>query len=927
MVVIHPASLSPNEPVLERPVLEHPVLDQGLVKPDKIRPAIAPVESLLRPEFSPIRSLPSQAIAEVPPPEQSAISSESIPPVDPGLPAQPSETVTEGLPPPSPVPPNLPVHPEGTPTASDPSAPGASSDTFERVFGHSHSNETQQIIVPFYIDDQLQGQIPILTATRSASTIRVQAAILLGKLGDAIRPDILQQLTAAIDPGGNLSLDTLQQVGLSAVFDDRRLDFRIQIPPALRRTNVYSAGTLPPDAASALRPSTVSGYLNLRLGQDFIWTGQAAIQGRQPIQSSVDGAVNVSGWVLEGSMSFAEDNTPALTRGDIRVVRDDPERAIRYTVGDLAVPVTGYQSSLPMLGIAAVRNFSIQPYRITRPINRFEFLLERPSTVEVLINGSPTQTLRLPAGTQDIRNLPLSGGVNNIELIITDDLGQVQRLSFPASVAGDLLSPGLQQFAYSFGFPSQTENGVRTYHWDDPTLTMTQRWGVNNQLTLGGYLQANLRQQLVGVEGIWATSRGNWGWNIAISRDSESRIDGAATLEYELTRSLGSGEGQQSLRLAAEYRGQNFTPLGDLVPKNDYSFDLSAAYSRPLFAGMNVNLTGRYQIGRGEIGNSYSIGLGLSQSFTNGIGLNLNLTQQQRSNGQGEQQATLSIFWLLPQQRQSVVSTTSLSTRSDPNSQLIWSINSDRSIDGTNSSITVSDTPDQHGLSGQLFYTGYRLEASLSQELTVPKADTNPMTNMTRLTLGTSIAFADGHWAWSRPITDSFAMIVRRANLRSQVLQVNPTGNGASARADGAGNAVLPGLQPYSIATVQINAPSLPVGYEVGQRQFSLLPTYRSGTAIYVGTEGTVFLRGILVDQNRAAIALQAGSIVSLSDTHWASVTLFTNQAGRFAVTGLKPGRYEIHLNTQSGVAQFEIPESRTGIYDLGTLEVPSVTP
>ncbi|NJR66492.1 MAG: fimbrial biogenesis outer membrane usher protein, partial [Leptolyngbyaceae cyanobacterium CRU_2_3] len=588
-------------------------------------------------------------------------------------------------------------------------------------------------------------------------------------------------------------------------------------------------------------------------------------------------------------------------------------------------PATGYQSSVPMLGIAVARNFSLQPYRATRPISRFEFLLERPSTVEVLINDRPTQTLRLPAGTQDIRDLPLNGGVNDVELIITDDLGQVQRLSFPASVAGDLLAPGLQQFAYSFGFPSQTENGTRTYQWDDPTLTLSHRWGVNNQLTLGGYLQASLQQQVMGVEGIWATSMGNWGWNAAMSRDRESRMDGAATLQYEFTRSLGSNGGQQSLRLAAEYRGQNFTPLGTLIAKNDYSLDFSASYSRPVLAGMNANLTGRYQIGRGETGDAYSIALGLSQSFANGISVNLNLAQQQRSDGQSEQQIALGLFWLLPRQRQSVVSTTRLSTRADLSSQLTWSINSGRNVDGLNGSITASGSPDQYGLSGQLSYTGYRLETSLAQELTFPKADMNAVTNTTRLTLGTAIAFADGHWAWSRPITDSFALMIRRANVRGRVLQINPSSNGASARADGLGSAVLPGLQPYSVSTVQIDAPDLPVGYDVGQRRYSLLPTYRSGTAIYVGTEGTVFLRGVLVNQNHEPIALQTGLIVSLSDANWASITLFTNQAGRFAVPGLKPGRYEIRLNNQLGVAQFEIPDGKTGIYDLGTLEVSGV--
>ena len=61
-----------------------------------------------------------------------------------------------------------------------------------------------------------------------------------------------------------------------------------------------------------------------------------------------------------------------------------------------------------MLGVSAVRNFSLQPYRVTRPISRFEFFLERDSTVDVFINDRFTQTLQLSAGAQDIRDLPLT---------------------------------------------------------------------------------------------------------------------------------------------------------------------------------------------------------------------------------------------------------------------------------------------------------------------------------------------------------------------------------------------------------------------------------------------------------------------------------------------------------------------------------------
>jgi outer membrane usher protein len=75
-----------------------------------------------------------------------------------------------------------------------------------------------------------------------------------------------------------------------------------------------------------------------------------------------------------------------------------------------------------------------------------------------------------------------------------------------------------------------------------------------------------------------------------------------------------------------------------------------------------------------------------------------------------------------------------------------------------------------------------------------------------------------------------------------------------------------------------------------------------------------------LTDAKGQAIALQAGEVRSLSDPQWEALTLFTNRAGKFEMTGFKAGRYELRL-IGSQTLQFEIPEGTSGLYDLGTLK------
>jgi outer membrane usher protein len=166
--------------------------------------------------------------------------------------------------------------------------------------------------------------------------------------------------------------------------------------------------------------------------------------------------------------------------------------------------------------------------------------------------------------------------------------------------------------------------------------------------------------------------------------------------------------------------------------------------------------------------------------------------------------------------------------------------------------------------------------------------------------------------------------VIRNENFRSQQVGINPNAGGYTARADNLGPAVVPDLQPYQVSTLRIDAPNLPLGYDVGRNVYHLLPSYRSGTLIRVGTEATVFIRGVLVDAKGEPVSLQAGEIVSLSDPNWKQVTLFTNKAGKFALEGFKPGRYELRLfiNQQHPIP-FEIPSGKAGVYDLGTLKVP----
>jgi hypothetical protein len=106
---------------------------------------------------------------------------------------------------------------------------------------------------------------------------------------------------------------------------------------------------------------------------------------------------------------------------------------------------------------------------------------------------------------------------------------------------------------------------------------------------------------------------------------------------------------------------------------------------------------------------------------------------------------------------------------------------------------------------------------------------------------------------------------------------------------------------------------------------FTLLPTYKSGFALYLGADPTVIVIGRLMDVGaQEPIAQRPIYIVSLNDTKAKPQVAFTNHKGKFQLLGLKPGSYEIRLDKsdEQTAISFEVPEGVGGIYRLGEVSL-----
>ncbi|MBI3561669.1 MAG: fimbrial biogenesis outer membrane usher protein [Gammaproteobacteria bacterium] len=791
--------------------------------------------------------------------------------------------------------------------------------------------EAVPIAVPLYLEQRQVGMVQMLIMPNAAESY-VLAAPVLTLLKDRVPPESLKTLETTVTQGF-LSLKDGTRGVVELLFDAARIALVVTIPSenkklrSLRARRDFDAAnkTITP-------PNAVSAYLNVFGAQDYVDRGlPSQHEGRQPLRMSVDGALNMKGWVLESSGDYIENDPRPWQRGDTRLVHDLPDDMIRTALGDLSYPVEGFQSFQPMLGLTVARNFDLQPYRVSEPTGRTSFFLVSSSRVDIYINDRKVQTLQLNSGPYDMTDFPVVNGSNNVKLVITDATGRVEVRYFDIVSDANLLAAGLHKFAYNVGVIATTANRDRDYDRDRPVLSAFHRYGVSDGFTLGGNLQADEMQRMAGID---ATMGGNWGVlrvDLAGSYLDDAGDGFAWQTQYQIVdrgkiENDGTFRGTKNFTLLASYRSERFAPLGVLQPANVWSQQVTTRYSQQWSPTVSFGVGGGYKISRGDQRDDWNYILSLNKQLPDGIHINVNL-QQRAIEGYG---MFVSLGWTPRDSRQSLHGSHdsfSKTTRTD------WNYAQEGRAQSMSASVGIVRAQDRYDSSGSVTYYGQRGEVTASHDIVTPYGDTDSASNATEsrseLRFASALVYAGGHMALSRPVSNSFAIFAPDASIKDYPVGINPQGRRSEERTyeattDGWGPVVLPNLTPYLYRTVRVDASGLPPGFDAGDSTYTFYPSYRSGTFVRLGSDANVLLDGTLLYKDEVPVALQAGSLSLIGEPDAPAETFFTNRAGRFRIEKLKPGHYVMQLYSIPGVTlSLTIPENAAGPTQAGILTLP----
>lgn len=800
------------------------------------------------------------------------------------------------------------------------------SSAAEPPTGEIHPAARAEVSIPISLifGDVEIGQ-PLVRVAETGQLLAFIGPDIIEMLRPLVVPSMIERLESSRTAEGLLPLARLADVGITAEYSASELALRILIPFELRQPAALSIATRqPPDEHMPIRPAAnVSAYVNLRVADDFLLRGNPGEdKGRQPAIIDFDGAARMLGATFEWTATYREKSANPWHRGNLRLVKDFPSSRNRLTIGDLNYNTAGFQEFQQAGGISFARNFNLQPYRISTSMAERAFTLTRRSEVDVLVNGRRVRTVILEPGRYNLRDLPLATGTNDITMRITDEVGRVETIRFPFVFDTNLLARGEQDFSYTLGVHSRDTLGGKNYDRGEPVLSAFHSVGVSENLTLGANLQAMKHHGVFGAEARLGTPFGVFRGDVALSQSDYAPTGMAARLQYRFTEPSTPESLNRNLLASLIWRSASFAPLGITEPSNPIAFDIGAAYGQKLpydwFGSTGVSM----QLNRDGDPETRAVDFSVGRQIGHSIHFDILGRLEDRRNLGTETSVLLTLSWVPFRSRHRVTVQQDLPDRS---TYVDWNYTPAEVLEGIQSNISAEWSPEEgrKRIRADLSYVDYRFEAQVRHcERFCTK--TLPARRNTGIRFGTALVFADGHIALSRPISDSFAMVVRHPMLKGREVHVNSVNGRPQARADSLGPAVLPRLPSYFVQRVTLDVPDLPQGYDLGDQLFNVQPDYRSGTVIPIGTGATALVEGTLVDDSGRPVALQFGTIISRDMPAREPKGFFTDAEGRFSLSGLPPGHYELRLEAASeAFVEFDVPMGVSGTYAAGTIVFP----
>ncbi|MGZ3781851.1 MAG: fimbria/pilus outer membrane usher protein [Pseudobdellovibrionaceae bacterium] len=766
------------------------------------------------------------------------------------------------------------------------------------------------VFVTFILDNEPIGEVAAYPDEDSPANSLLNFESLAETISSIISPEGLTRINSLVKDN-KLKVEDLTRSGWKAQFDLSKLELQLDIPPAQRSPKGISIGYRARKniGAQVLKPSTASGYFNYLINKGYTPSNQL-------LTGTLQSVANFNGLILEDNHTYTDSVQYPWRRSESRAVFDDTNHLIRYSLGDLRYPSTGFQNLTSIGGVSFTRDFTIDPLSSFTTTSRTSFTLTQHSSVTIYVNNQMYRTLQLKPGRYDVTDLPINAGFNDVELVIMDSFGKTERLKFPYVFSSELLRVGLQKFSHNFGFASQQQNDDINYDNQNFTYSGFHRIGITPTWTGGLNLQKNKNQSVFGAESFIGNTWGAFNIDLARSESPLNNSDLAGRIRFRSWSSL--TDPIRDWGLGIEKYGNQFVAFGSNQPNNLNSTAVDIFVS-PQWNNSFITTLGlsqRWAMENYEGSKTASLRVYKTVSQDIHVTAEASVTEMQFSGNQGRLFVSLNWSDFTSGLNQSVGYDTI-------NSAAHYDLqkNDQRNI----FNVMLDDTNQYDAASARFFHNGQRINIAADYEKNRFKNSELTTNDTTNLYVSGAFAWtSEGDFGISAPIHDSFAILNLSEDLRNTIIDVNRNGTKSEFSSAGWGHLVIPNLVGYTERPIRLDCDSSYLISELDSQEFTLKPSYKSGISKKISLHSTFVVHGRLLLSNKTPLSLKSGEIQSLN-SKFEAITFFTNKEGFFEIDRLLPGRYRMLFNDDGlHPLEFLIPKDTQGFYDLGDLTVES---
>ncbi len=640
--------------------------------------------------------------------------------------------------------------------------------------------------------------------------------------------------------------------------------------------------------AKVLKTSGSAAFLNYSLGYQYA-------DGSRFIQVPWEFGISSHGVFGFSDFRYTRDagNRNQFVRLNTSITRDDPENQRRLVLGDFSAVSGDLGSGGFFGGISFSKNYAADPYFIRVPGLNLSGLLRTASNVELYVNDVLVRTERLSAGEFEFSNVWRGNGAGQAMIVITDDFGRQQRIFVPFYLSSTLLQSGIHDYSYNFG-AERNEFGIENFKYGSPAFIGFHRYGFSKFLTAGARAEFGNNVWNAGPSVTFlAGNAGEISASMAFSRNGEMQGYAGAVDHVFITKKFSS---RFSLKaFSAEFATLAARRLQERKPRLQVQ------------AGFGVGpVSFRYLRSDHYDGTALNTAtVSYSRHLFQDLLLTTSIARVQDTTVNYEFFAGLSLF---------------IGRNKSANFNY-------RQRDHTPAA-TVSlqqNPPTGRGI-------GYRILGEWNDQAEGADASLQYKSNHASYTIGSggsfehrsfdirvagALAFIDGSVHFSRPITDSFAL-VKVGSLKDVTIFYNNEPVGATG---GRGTALVPTLISYLPNRLSIDETKIPVDVQLSGLEKYVAPPLRGGSILDFQAVRFQAFEGLLtIRQDGLDTPAEYGQLkIQLLDRFVESVL---GKEGMFYLENIPVGKFPATISLKSKTCVFELqfPDRPETIVDLGLL-------